>query len=152
MVIDLFEHNRTAYEKVCAMLAERGQAAVVHPTGTGKSFIAFKLAEDNPSSRILWLSPSEYIFRTQVENLKRACNVELSNISFLTYAKLMLADEEAIKEYSPDYIILDEFHRCGAEMWGKGVERLLSVFPQPPVFGLSAPNIRYPHHHRAMAD
>ena len=151
-MINLFEHNRTAYDKVCAMLAERGKAAVVHPTGTGKSFIAFKLAEDNPSSRVLWLSPSEYIFRTQLENLKRACNVELSNISFLTYAKLMLADSEAIKEYSPDYIILDEFHRCGAEMWGKGVERLLSVFPHTPVLGLSATNIRYLDNHRDMAD
>ena len=134
------------------MLAERGKAAVVHPTGTGKSFIAFKLAEDNPSSRVLWLSPSEYIFRTQLENLKRACNVELSNISFLTYAKLMLADSEAIKEYSPDYIILDEFHRCGAEMWGRGVERLLSVYPHTPVLGLSATNIRYLDNHRDMAD
>ena len=151
-MIDLFEHNQTAYEKVRVMLDSRGKAAVVHPTGTGKSFIAFKLAEDNPSSRVFWLSPSEYIFRTQVENLKRACNVELSNISFLTYAKLMLADEEAIKEYSPDYIILDEFHRCGAEMWGKGVERLLSVYPQTPVFGLSATNIRYLDNHRNMAD
>ncbi len=35
------------------MLAARGKAAVVHPTGTGKSFIAFKLAEDNPSSPCL---------------------------------------------------------------------------------------------------
>ena len=151
-MIDLFEHNQTAYEKVRAMLAARGKAAVVHPTGTGKSFIAFKLAEDNRSSRVLWLSPSEYIFRTQVENLKKACGVELSNISFLTYAKLMLADEETIKEYSPDYIILDEFHRCGAEMWGKGVERLLSVYPYTPVLGLSATNIRYLDNHRDMAD
>ena len=151
-MIDLFEHNRTAYEKVCAMLAARGKAAVVHPTGTGKSFIAFKLAEDNPSSHVLWLSPSEYIFRTQLENLKRACGVELSNISFLTYAKLMLADEEMIKAYSPDYIILDEFHRCGAEMWGKGVDRLLSVYPHAPVLGLSATNIRYLDNHRDMAD
>ena len=134
------------------MLAARGKAAVVHPTGTGKSFIAFKLAEDNPSSRVLWLSPSEYIFRTQMENLKRACNVEFSNISFLTYAKLMLADEETIKEYAPNYIILDEFHRCGAEMWGKGVDRLLSVYPQTPVLGLSATNIRYLDNHRDMAD
>lgn len=151
-MIDLFEHNRTAYDKVCAMLAARGKAAVVHPTGTGKSFIAFKLAEDNPSSRVLWLSPSEYIFRTQLENLKRACGVELSNISFLTYAKLMLADEEMIKAYSLDYIILDEFHRCGAEMWGKGVERLLSLYSQTPVLGLSATNIRYLDNHRDMAD
>ena len=151
-MIDLFEHNRTAYEKVRAMLAARGKAAVVHPTGTGKSFIAFKLAEDNKSSRVLWLSPSEYIFRTQLENLKRACNVEFSNISFLTYAKLMLADSDAMSEYTPDYIILDEFHRCGAEMWGKGVERLLSTYPEVPVLGLSATNIRYLDNHRDMAD
>ena len=151
-MIDLFEHNQTAYEKVRSMLAARGKAAVVHPTGTGKSFIAFKLAEDNPSSHVLWLSPSEYIFRTQMENLKRACGVELSNISFLTYAKLMLADSETIKGYSPDYIILDEFHRCGAEMWGKGVERLLSTYPDVPVLGLSATNIRYLDNHRDMAD
>ena len=142
-MIDLFEHNQTAYEKVRAMLAERGKAAVVHPTGTGKSFIAFKLAEDNPSSCVLWLSPSEYIFRTQLENLKRACNVELHNVSFMTYAKLMLADEEAIQTYSPDYIILDEFHRCGAEMWGKGVDRLY-LYPHIPVLGLSATNIPLP--------
>ena len=151
-MIDLFEHNQTAYDKVRAMLAARGKAAVVHPTGTGKSFIAFKLAEDNPSSRVLWLSPSEYIFRTQLENLKRACNVELSNVSFMTYAKLMLADEEAMQTYSPDYIILDEFHRCGAEMWGKGVERLLALYPHIPVLGLSATNIRYLDNHRDMAD
>ena len=31
----------------------------------------------------------------------------------------MLADSDAMSEYVPDYIILDEFHRCGAEMWGK---------------------------------
>ena len=151
-VIDLFEHNRTAYEKVCTMLASRGKAAVVHPTGTGKSCIAFKLAEDNLSSHILWLSPSEYIFRTQLDNLKRACGVEFSNISFLTYAKLMLADEEVMQTYSPEYIILDEFHRCGAEMWGKGVDRLLSVYPKTPVLGLSATNIRYLDNHRDMAD
>ncbi len=151
-VIDLFEHNQTAYEKVRAILAARGKAAVVHPTGTGKSFIAFKLAEENPSSHVLWLSPSEYIFRTQLENLKRACDVELSNISFLTYAKLMLADSEAMPEYVPEYIILDEFHRCGAEMWGRSVDRLLSVYPHTPVLGLSATNIRYLDNHRDMAD
>ena len=151
-MIDLFEHNQTAYGKAISMLSSRGKAAIVHPTGTGKSFIAFKLAEDNPSSRILWLSPSEYIFRTQLENLKRTCGAEPSNISFLTYSKLMLQDEEAISEYRPDYIILDEFHRCGAEMWGKGVERLLSHYPSVPVLGLSATHIRYLDNCRDMAD
>ena len=37
--IDLFDHNKTAYEKVEAMLDKEGKAAVIHPTGTGKSYI-----------------------------------------------------------------------------------------------------------------
>lgn len=151
-MIDLFEHNQTAYEKAAAMLASRGKAAVVHPTGTGKSFIAFKLAEDNPSSRVLWLSPSEYIFRTQMENIKSVCGYEPHNVEFRTYAKLMQLDMKAIDEFKPSYIILDEFHRVGAEMWGKGVERLFSVYPDVPVLGLSATSIRYLDNRRDMAD
>ncbi|MDO5116140.1 MAG: hypothetical protein Q4D58_08605, partial [Synergistaceae bacterium] len=63
-MIELYEHNRIAYGAVSAMLRSNGRAAVVHPTGTGKSFIAFKLAEDYPSASFCWLSPSEYIFKT----------------------------------------------------------------------------------------
>lgn len=151
-MIDLFEHNQTAYGKAVSMLAERGKAAVVHPTGTGKSFIAFKLAEDNPSSRVLWLSPSEYIFRTQLENIKSVCGYEPRNVEFRTYAKLMQTDGNGIAELKPSYIILDEFHRVGAEMWGKGVERLFNVYPDVPVLGLSATSIRYLDNRRDMAD
>lgn len=46
MSMQLFEHNQTAYNAVVVMLAETGKAAVIHPTGTGKSFIGFKLCED----------------------------------------------------------------------------------------------------------
>lgn len=70
-MIDLFEHNRTAYDSAVSLLSETGKAAVIHPTGTGKSFIGFKLSEDHPDKVICWLSPSEYIFRTQLENLAK---------------------------------------------------------------------------------
>ncbi len=70
MAMHLFPHNQTAYKSAIAMLSERGKAAVIHPTGTGKSFIGFKLCEDNPDKTICWLSPSDYIFKTQIENLK----------------------------------------------------------------------------------
>lgn len=69
MAIDLFEHNEIAYKAVARMLAEHSKAAVIHPTSTGKSFIGFKLCEDNPNKTILWLSPSKYIYQTQLENL-----------------------------------------------------------------------------------
>ena len=58
MVLHLFEHNARAYQAVAAMLEQYGKAAVVHPTGTGKSYIAFKLIEDHPDAAFLWLSPS----------------------------------------------------------------------------------------------
>ena len=151
-MLELFEHNRIAYESALSMLKENGRAAIVHPTGTGKSFIGFKLAEDNPQAAVCWLSPSEYIFKTQIENLRAAGAAQPQNIRFFTYAKLMMMDAAAIEDIRPDYIVLDEFHRCGAQMWGNGVQRLLAAYPQAPVLGLSATNIRYLDNQRDMAD
>lgn len=100
------------------MLEKYGKAAIVHPTGTGKSYIAFKLIEDHPDAAVLWLSPSEYIFKNQTEELRRANpDFPLQNVRFYTYAKLMYADQDAMEEIAssrPEYIILDEFHRVGA--------------------------------------
>lgn len=42
--MELFQHNRTAYDNALAMMVQTGKAAIIHPTGTGKSFIAFQLA------------------------------------------------------------------------------------------------------------
>ena len=52
MAIALYPHNRNAYHAALAMLAETGKAAVIHPTGTGKSFVAFKLCEDHPDKTV----------------------------------------------------------------------------------------------------
>ena len=152
MKINLFSHNQTAYDAALAMLEKTGKAAVVHPTGTGKSFMAFKLCEKHLEKRVCWLSPSEYIFKTQQENLL-ACGADIpQNITFYTYAKLVLLSENELAEIRPDYIILDEFHRCGAEIWGQGVARLLEMYKDIPVLGLSATNIRYLDNQRDMAD
>ena len=71
----LFEHNEKAYHAAVRMMDQYGKAAIVHPTGTGKSYIAFKLIEDNPEKVVIWLSPSEYIFKTQLESLKRTTRI-----------------------------------------------------------------------------
>ena len=153
MAINLYPHNQAAYNAALEMLNSTNKAAVIHPTGTGKSFIAFKLCEDYPDKTICWLSPSEYIFNTQLENLKISSNnYSPKNIRFYTYAKLMNLDEQELLEIEPDYIILDEFHRCGAEMWGQGVSALLSTYPSTPILGLSATAIRYLDNQRDMAD
>lgn len=153
MRINLYNHNQIAYENALVLLQTEKKAAVIHPTGTGKSFIAFKLSEDNSDKNICWISPSEYIFNTQIENLKRTTGGYVpQNIRFFTYAKLMNMTDGEISEIKPDYIILDEFHRCGAKMWGLGVELLISTYPDVPILGLSATAIRYLDNQRNMAD
>ena len=151
----LFEHNQRAYEAAVEMMEATGRAAVIHPTGTGKSFIAFKLCADHEKESICWLSPSEYIFATQEEKWRQAGGKTLENIEFFTYAKLMRrkekGDGEEFLEQKPSYIILDEFHRLGAARWGGGVEWLRSKYPQAKVLGLSATNIRYLDNQRDMA-
>lgn len=147
MSIHLFEHNQKAYEAVTEMLEKDGMAAVIHPTGTGKSMIAFKLVEEHPLNHFLWLSPSEYIYQTQVENL----NMKFPNIQFMSYSRLM-KNEDCIETLHPDYIILDEFHRCGAREWGKSIKKLLDTYPDARRLGLSATNIRYLDNQRNMAE
>ena len=153
MAISLFEHNETAYYAALSMMKKAGKAAIVHPTGTGKSFIGFKLCEDNSNKKICWLSPSEYIFKTQLENLSAVSDgYQPKNIDFYTYARLMNLTNSEIAEIQPDYIVLDEFHRAGAEEWGKGVQKLLKYYDNRPILGLSATNVRYLDNQRDMAD
>ena len=145
------------------MLEKTGKAAVIHPTGTGKSFIGFQYAAEHPQTKVLWLAPSEYIFKTQLENWKSAGGDELKNITFLTYAKLSIMTEEEIGAlysvpdnlslniYHSTLIVLDEFHRAGAMHWGLGLERLLKVFPDATIIGLTATAVRYLDGQRDMA-
>ena len=152
MAIALYPHNENAYLAALDMLRETGKAAVIHPTGTGKSFIAFKLCEDHPDKTICWLSPSEYIFKTQLENLKAAGADVPRNIKFYTYARLMNMTDEEMAEIKPDLKVYDEFHRAGAALWSVGLRRLRDMYPEVPVLGLSATNIRYLDNQRDMAD
>lgn len=146
MSIHLYPHNEDAYRAVEHMLDEKGMAAVIHPTGSGKSMIAFKLAEQHPESRFLWLSPSEYIYKTQLENTGET----FPNIVYMSYSRLM-KNEDCIDTLQPDYIVLDEFHRCGAAEWGRSVRKLLDAYPDARRLGLSATNIRYLDNQRNMA-
>ena len=156
VALRLFEHNEKAYHAAVRMMEQYGKAAIVHSTGTGKSFIAFKLIEDNPEATVLWLSPSEYIFKTQLESLKRNDpDFPLANVHFYTYAKLMCCTQAQLDEIAAQklaYIILDEFHRAGAECWGKSTVALLKLCPDAKLLGLAATNIRYLDNNRDMAE
>ena len=156
VALRLFEHNEKAYRAAVRMMEQYGKAAIVHPTGTGKSYIAFKLIEDNPEKVVIWLSPSEYIFKTQLESLKRNDpDFPLANVHFYTYAKLMCCTQAQLDEIAaqkPAYIIFDESHRAGAECWGESTVALLKLCPDAKFLRLTATNIRYLDNNRDMAE
>ena len=141
MSISLFPHNQEAYNSLLETLETERRACIIHPTGTGKSFIGFKYCEDHPEQSVLWLSPSEYIFKTQCESLAAAGAQIPDNIKFMTYAKLSMMEPKELNALYPDVVILDEMHRAAAPTWEQPVQMLLSR--NPVVIGLTATHIRY---------
>lgn len=116
------------------------RVAVVQPTGSGKSLLMAKLIEDNPDSRFFILSTSHKIN----DQFKSKLNEEaLKRIDFNIYCNMPNMKQEAMEELQPDYIFLDEMHRALAKEWSKGIKRLLEMYPDAKVLGLSATPIRY---------
>ena len=143
----LHKHNRETYANMVSLFASNQRVAAVQPTGTGKSYLILQLIADNPNRQFAVCSPSTYIFG-QMKSLADEYNISIENTEFVTYTKL--AQTELITEF--DYIVLDEFHRCGADEWGRGVQELLEANPDAKVFGTSATPIRYLDSGRNMAD
>ena len=59
--LGLYNHNIRSYEKVKEQLKKDNIAAIVHATGTGKSFNALQLALDNKDKKIIYVVPNESI-------------------------------------------------------------------------------------------
>ena len=141
-------HNKEVHIKVKEKLKKERYAAVIQPTGTGKSYIALKLIEETYGNSI-YVAPSNLIINQIKETIEEARKRgELSQeeyekykkIKFITYSKLMNEKFEEKDKYL--LIILDEFHRCGAPQWQKGVKRLLENNKKAKVLGLTATPIR----------
>lgn len=144
MSVVLKPHNEEAYENVVEMHEKENKVAVVHPTGTGKSFIGIKLIEDNQDGEVLYLAPYNSILHQLKENIMANNDGKMfGNVKRMTYAKLSRLLEEEFQKLKPKVIVLDEFHHCGSQVWGEAVRRLINANPQAKVLGLSATPIRY---------
>jgi superfamily II DNA/RNA helicase len=142
--MELFPHNKEAYESAVRLFETENRVCIIRPTGTGKSVIIAAFVNDNPSKRHLLLAPGTHI---QHEIQKHITN---GKTAFATYIGLKMSNALFIPG-SFDYIYLDEFHRLGAEVWGSAVERLLKHNPDAKVLGTSATHIRYLDDNRNMA-
>lgn len=148
MGVELFKHNKTAYEKVQEVLKENDRACVVHATGTGKSFIALKLIydflEENPDRKIVFLAPLSGIGEQIKEHISTMDLPEetFENVEFNNYQSLIAKTREEIESIEYDLLILDEFHHIGAPEWTKRLEILIDSNPNSKIFGMSATSVR----------
>ena len=60
--IELYPHNQAALNHLEEALKYTRRAAVIQPTGTGKSFVALAFIERRPNNSFLYLAPSTHIF------------------------------------------------------------------------------------------
>lgn len=143
----IFPHNKRAYEKVCTAFKTSNHTCVIQPTGTGKMYIAMQLMDAHPHEETLYLTSYSPILSALDAELKK-CGVPSGHLSTALYAGL---DEASCSKHY-DYIIMDEFHRAGATVWGTWVTKLLANNPSAKVMGLSATPIRYLDNNRDMSD
>ena len=139
--IELYPHNQAALNHLEEALKYTRRAAVIQPTGTGKSFVALAFIERRPNNSFLYLAPSTHIFN-QLKHHAGHTDV-LLHTTMMTYQKLCLLHEDELGKLEPDYIILDEFHRCGADDWGSAVDHLLALYVECFLIGFTATPVRY---------
>lgn len=154
MPITLMLHNIEAYGKVNEDIEKNNKTAVIQPTGTGKMYIGLKYVEDNKGKKTMYIAPSNAILHDVKKNIfaEGMTMQDFPNLKRITYQKLATLSDEEIEKLEADIIIIDEFHHCGAPVWGKGVERLIERNPNAKILGFSATPIRYNDGLRDMAD
>ena len=139
----LLPHNKTAYRKVMRAFETSDRTCVVHPTGTGKSYLIAAVSES--FKRVLILGPNTFV----LDQVHSVLKWRKRGVEYMTYQTLNLT-ENPHTDY--DLICLDEFHRAGAQEWGAAVDRLLEMNTEAKVFGTTATHIRYLDNERNMAD
>ena len=144
----LLPHNKTAYQKVMRALETSDRTCVVHPTGTGKSYLIAAVSESY--NKVLILGPNVFVLNQVHDVLKwRDSDKVTDTVEYMTYSLLMMKDAMPT---GYDLICLDEFHRAGAPEWGDAVDRLLEANATAKVLGTTATPIRFLDDNRDMAD
>lgn len=136
--------NEAAFQKAVQSLETLNRAAVFHPTGTGKSCIAWKVVEAHPQTTFFWLvAGAQRLALRQAELTRYNGGTLPGNVRFCDCEKLAAATPEQwvrLGEQKPGCIVLDCYHELSAVCRAQSVQKLLRMCPQAKVLGLGVPN------------
>lgn len=149
----LLPHNEETYKEVLEKFKTHNTVALTQATGTGKSFIASKIAKDEFKGKNICVLAAEtanlYNYNTNLE-------LDDDKVKFLTYSGLMRLSRESLDELAKTtaFFIFDEYHRAGATEWGLNVGVLLSLIEKynKKALGITATEIRYLDNRRNMSN
>lgn len=143
MSIELYEHNVMPFEQISQAIANGENQIFVTATGTGKSYVAGKLIEDNGNKKVLIVTPRRNISGQWGKLLEN----HLDRIDIFTYQKLARVKPSNYKKtFLPyDLVVVDEVHHAGASAWGKSIKYCLENAKKLhlSVIGLTADPVRY---------
>lgn len=150
----LFDYNKKTYDALLTKLHSHSRVAVVQCTGSGKGAIATTLITEGLSrKKVLLLAPRNAILM----NYLKSFGIDNDNrVHLKTYQNICTLSEDELKKIGNlyDVLILDEYHRCGAEKWGKAVNILVESIEKHNgrIIGFTATPKRYLDNERDMTE
>lgn len=143
-MIELLEHNKETYKRLCNVLEDNNKCALVQATGTGKSYIAGKYIEEHANTALI-LVPTNAIADAWSDLLNET-KQEVDIITYQAFAK----EPQNYLDY--DLVIADEMHHLGSDVWGKKFIETYLQSENHKIIGLTATEIRYLDNSRDMAE
>lgn len=146
-VLGMLKHNIDSYEAIKdTFLSGENFAAIVHATGTGKTFNALQLMLENPDKKFVFVTPYnsiiEHVKSLMADVTKKYPEYNFNNVQFYTYNSIASMSDEELKNLEVDYLVLDEFHHIGAPVWGERIDKLIELHEDLKVLGISAYTVR----------
>ena len=146
--MELRPHQQKALDNVNEIFAEDNKAIVVHPTGTGKTYIALELFRQNKDKKMVFVSPSSAIIGQLKVSIAKEFGVKpeeykkvFPNLEITTYQQInsdFKKSETYAQDFDADLVVFDEAHHTAATEWGKNAKALMSSHPETNFLGLTA--------------
>lgn len=157
-ISELYPHNRKVFVEALNNLKSNKKLGIVQATGTGKGKLASCFVEHilkrKPSAKILIGAP----FNSILQNYRDSFGMSSKDVKFVNYASLISLEEKDLLDIGLKYdlLILDEFHKLGAEERNKAINVIFEGVDNPKsicrVIGLTATPVRYLDNARDMGE
>lgn len=137
--------NEAAFQKAVQSLETLNRAAVFHPTGTGKSCIAWKVVEAHPQTTFFWLvAGAQRLALRQAELTRYNGGTLPGNVRFCDCEKLAAATPEQwvrLGEQKPGCIVLDCYHELSAVAGRSRYRSCCGCAPRQRCWGWVCPTV-----------